>query len=73
MQLEIKVEEISASNNHVQIKGFSQQRGYSIVAFPSDIDIPKLGSVMVLDVTFKPAEVKFEPEVAMDKIFGVKK
>jgi hypothetical protein len=62
MQLEIVVETIEATNKEVQLKGWSKDRKYSSISFPGDIDIPKLGSVMVLDVTFKPAEVKFEPE-----------
>jgi hypothetical protein len=61
VQREIEIKEISASNDQVQIKGFSGQRGYSIVSFPADIDIPKLGSVMVLDVSFHAPEP--EPEL----------
>ena len=68
MKLEIEIENIEACHEEVKLKGWTKdasgrKKGYSLLTFDGGIDIPKLGSVMVLDVTFRAPEPKFEPEL----------
>ena len=55
MRIEIVVDEVSASRKEVGVKGWSngQPRLYSSVALPGDTELPKVGSVMVLEVSFR--------------------